>query len=92
MGDRYEEAHRRARRKRRFLTIVVVYLALCLLWFVIDVLTGTDDWWFFWPVLGAGLIVAVIGLAMGALGDLFGSDWERRQVDRYLGEDGSEGR
>jgi TctA family transporter len=84
MDDRQEEARRVVQRKRRFYTVLVVYLALSLLWFVIDLLTGTDDLWFYWPVLGAGLIVAVIGIAMFGIGGLFGADWERRQVDKYL--------
>jgi 2TM domain len=57
MDDRREEARRWVWRKRRFYTILAVYLALSLLWFAIDMLTGTDDLWFYWPVLGAGVIV-----------------------------------
>jgi hypothetical protein len=81
---RQQEARRWVRRKRTFLTILVVYLALCVFWFAVDMLTGPDSLWFYWPVLGAGLIVALIGLAMFGLGGLFGGDWERRQIDRYL--------
>ncbi len=84
MDDRREEARRFVQRKRRLYTILIVYLALSLLWFTIDMLTGTDDLWFYWPVLGAGLIVAVIGIAMFGIGGLFPAGWERRQVDRYL--------
>jgi TctA family transporter len=84
MDDRQQAARRFVQRKRRFYTVLVVYLALSLLWFVIDLLTGTDDLWFYWPVLGAGLIVAVIGIAMFGISGLFGGDWERRQVDKYL--------
>jgi TctA family transporter len=84
MDDRREEARQWVRRKRRFYTILAVYLPLSVLWFAIDMLTGTDDLWFYWPVLGAGLIVAVIGIAMFGIGGLFPADWERRQVDRYL--------
>jgi hypothetical protein len=84
MDDRREAARRFVRRKRSFYTILVVYLALCLLWFAIDMLTGTDDLWFYWPVLGAGVIVAVIGIAMFGIGGLFGAGWERQQVDKYL--------
>jgi hypothetical protein len=36
-------------------------------------LTGTDNTWFYWPMLGAGLC-----------GGLFGADWERRQIAKYL--------
>jgi 2TM domain-containing protein len=84
MDDAREAARRWVRRKRRFYTILVVYLALSVLWFAIDMLTGTDDLWFYWPVLGAGLIVAVIGVAMFGVAGLFGGDWEQRQVDQYL--------
>lgn len=94
MDDARSEARRRARRKGRFYRILVVYLALCLFWFAVDLLTGSDDWWFYWPVLGAGLIVAVIGMVMLGVGGLFGPAWEQRQVDRYLdrhGEDGNGG-
>jgi len=84
MDDAREAARRLVRRKRTFLTILVVYLALSVLWLAIDLLTGGDDLWFYWPMLGAGVIVAVIGIAMFGLGGLFGDDWERRQIDRYL--------
>jgi TctA family transporter len=84
MDDRREEARRFVQRKRRFSTILGIYLALSLLWFAIDMLTGTDDLWFYWPMLGAGLIVAVIGIAMFGISGLFPADWEQRQIDRYL--------
>jgi TctA family transporter len=84
MDDAREAARRLVRRKRTFLTILVVYLALSVAWLAIDLLTGGDDLWFYWPTLGAGVIVAVIGIAMFGLGGLFGADWERRQIDRYL--------
>jgi hypothetical protein len=41
-------------------------------------------------VLGAGLIVAVIGIAMFGIGGLFPADWEQRQVDKYLERRGPE--
>jgi polyferredoxin len=84
MEDAREEARRWVRRKRRFYVVLVVYLALCVLWLAIDLLTGGDDLWFYWPVLGAGVIVAVIGIAMFGVSGLFGGGWEQRQVDRYL--------
>jgi putative flippase GtrA len=83
MDDAREAARRWVRRKRMLLTILVVYLALSVLWLAIDLLTG-GDLWFYWPMLGAGVIVALIGVAMFGLGGLFGGDWERRQIDRYL--------
>jgi hypothetical protein len=85
MGVEREEARRWVRRKRNFYTILVVYAGLSVLWFAIDVLTGTDDWWFYWPMLGVGVFVAMFGVT-----GLFGGDWERRQVDKYLQQHGGE--
>jgi 2TM domain len=83
MDPAQDEARRWVRRKRIFYTIIIVYVALVALWIVIDVLTGTDDWWFYWPTLGAGVIVAIIGISMFGVRGLFGADWERRQMERY---------
>ena len=52
------EAIRWVRRKRIFYTILGVYLALSVFWFAIDMLTGDDDLWFYWPMLGTGIGVA----------------------------------
>ena len=79
-----EAAASYVRRKRAFYTVLVVYVALVVLWFLIDVLTGADDWWFYWPTLGCGIIVAIIGISMFGISGLFGRDWERRETERYL--------
>jgi hypothetical protein len=71
-------------RKRIFYTIVGIYLSLSLMWFAIDLLDDSSGYWFYWPMLGTGLGVIVTGVVLGGLGGLFGTDWERRQVDRYL--------
>jgi hypothetical protein len=71
-----DEARRWVRRKRIFYRIVGIYLSLSLMWFTIDMLDGPDSLWFYWPMLGSGLGVLVIGIVMGGLGGLFGAGWE----------------
>jgi hypothetical protein len=78
------EARRWVRRKRIFVAVLAAYLALSLMWFAIDMLDDSSGLWFYWPMLGTGIVVAVVGLVMFGVGGLFGADWERRQVDRYL--------
>lgn len=89
-SDRREEARRWVRRKRIFYTIVGIYLCLSLMWFAIDLLDDSSGYWFYWPMLGTGLGVLVTGVVLGGVGGLFGRDWERRQVQRYLGEQGDQ--
>ena len=78
------EARRWVRRKRIFATIVAIYLALSLMWFVIDMSDDSTGLWFYWPMLGTGLAVVITGIGLFGLGGLFGADWERRQIDKYL--------
>jgi 2TM domain-containing protein len=81
---RRDEARRLVRRKRIFYTTVGIYLSLSLMWFAIDLLDDSSGYWFYWPMLGTGLGVLITGVVLGGIGGLFGSDWERRQIDRYL--------
>ena len=81
---RLEEARRWVRRKRIFYTIVGIYASLSLMWFAIDLLDDSSSYWFYWPMLGTGLGVLITGIVLFGLGGVFGTNWERRQVDRYL--------
>jgi hypothetical protein len=54
------------------------------MWFAIDLADDSTGWWFYWPMLGTGLAVVITGIGLFGLGGLFGADWERRQIDKYL--------
>jgi 2TM domain len=78
------EAQRSVRRLRVLYTIVGIYAVLSLMWFAIDMADGTENLWFYWPMLGVGLAVAVTAIVLVGIGGLFGADWENRKVERYL--------
>jgi 2TM domain len=86
-----DEAYRWVRRKRILYTILGIYVALSIMWLLIDLSDGTENLWFYWPMLGAGFAVAVVAIVLLGLGGLFGAGWERRQVDRYLEQHGDSG-
>jgi heme/copper-type cytochrome/quinol oxidase subunit 1 len=83
-NESLEEARRYVRRKRIFYTVLAVWIALCLMWFFIDLADDSSSWWFYWPMLGTGIGVAITGIVLLGIGGLFGAAWEQRQIDRYL--------
>ena len=84
MDEAREEARRYVRRKRVFYMILGIWLALSLMWFLIDLLDDRRLNWFFWPMMGTGIGVAITGIVLMGFGGLFGPEWERRQVEGYL--------
>jgi uncharacterized membrane protein YccC len=84
MNASLEEARRHVRRKRIFYTVLGIWIALSVMWFLIDVSDDSSSWWFYWPMLGTGIGVAITGIVLLGIGGLFGADWERREIDRYL--------
>jgi two-component system, LytTR family, sensor kinase len=90
MDERREEARRYVRRKRILFAVVGIWLALSLMWFLIDLADDSSSWWFYWPMLGTGIAVAITAIALLGVGGLLGADWERRQIDKYLERGGSD--
>ncbi len=86
------EARRWVRRQRILYTILGIYAVLSLMWFAIDMADGTESLWFYWPMLGTGIAVAIVSVVLVGVGGLFGADWEQRQVDRYVRHHRDEGR
>jgi hypothetical protein len=82
--DHRADARRYVRRQRILYTILGIYAALSVMWFLIDMADGTENLWFYWPMLGTGTAVAVTAVALLGIGGLFGADWENRQIDRYV--------
>jgi hypothetical protein len=84
------EAQRHVRRKRIFYIVLGIWIALSLMWFAIDMADDSSSVWFYWPMLGTGLGVAITGIVLLGVGGLFGVEWERREIDKYLRRRGNQ--
>jgi hypothetical protein len=84
MDEAHEEARRYVRRKRVFYAVLGIWVVLSVMWFLIDLVDDGRLDWFFWPMIGTGIGVAIAGIVLLGLGGLFGPEWERRQIDRYV--------
>jgi 2TM domain len=91
-NEAVEEARRYVRRKRIFFMVLGIWIALSLMWFLIDMRDDSSSIWFYWPMLGTGIAVAITGVVLLGVGGLFGADWEQREIDKYLRRRGSEPR
>jgi hypothetical protein len=89
-NEALEDARRHVRRKRIFFAVVAIWVVLSAMWLLIDLRDDSSSWWFYWPMLGTGTAVAVTGIVLLGVGGLFGADWERREIERYLRRRGSE--
>jgi hypothetical protein len=85
-----EEARRHVRRKRIFYLLLGIWIVLSLMWFTIDMRDDSSSIWFYWPMLGTGTALAITGIVLFGIGGLFGEEWERRQIDKYLSRRGNE--
>jgi 2TM domain len=43
-----------------------------------------DSLWFYWPMMGTGIAVAITGVALLGIGGLLGPEWEQREIDKDL--------
>jgi 2TM domain len=57
---------------------------------VIDMTDDSSSIWFYWPMFGSGIAVAITGIVLLGIGGLFGIEWERREIDKYLRRRGNE--
>jgi len=77
-----EDARRYVRGKRIFYAVFGIWITLRLMWFVIDLTDDSSSLWVYWPMLGTGIGVAIIGIVFVGIGGLFGANWERREIDK----------
>ena len=84
--ERYERARQRVEALRGFYVHFAIYLIVNAGLVVINLLTTPDELWFYWPLLGWGIGVAIHAFGVFA-GGPFGADWEQRKIKQYMDRD-----
>ncbi|WP_305418977.1 2TM domain-containing protein [Photobacterium leiognathi] len=70
---------------KEFYSHLVTYLLVITGLFVINYFTSPDYWWAVWPALGWGIGIVSHALSAFEVVNVFGPDWERKQVEKRLG-------
>ena len=83
----YEQALKQARELRAFYSHLAIYLVVNAFLVALDVLSSPDELWFYWPMLGWGIGLAVHGLSVFLGVHRFGADWEERKAREIMQRD-----
>jgi hypothetical protein len=84
----YQRARARVRALRGFYVHLTVYLLVNLGLFLLDLLTPPAGLiWFYWPLLGWGIGLAVHAVIVFGLGGWLGRDWEERKIRELIEKD-----
>jgi len=82
----YARAKRRVDLLKSFFIHFIVYISVILMLLFIDIADG-EGWWFFWPMLGWGIAVAIHAAVVFVAGGSIASDWEERKIREYMDRD-----
>lgn len=68
-----------------FYSHLVSYLLVISALFVINLFTNPEYIWAVWPAMGWGIGITMHGLNAFDLFNLFGTEWEKKQIEKRLG-------
>lgn len=79
-----QQARKRVEDIKGFYVHVGVYVIVNAALITINLLTNPDHLWFFWPLIGWGIGLAIHGFTLLTEGRLLGPEWEEREMQKIL--------
>ncbi len=76
----YFIAFERAKELKKYYTHLGIYIVFNLFFFILNYVTAKGHWWFYWPMLGWGLGIALHTVKVFGLG----KGWEERKAQQIL--------
>jgi len=84
---RYERALKRAKDLKDFYVHLGVYLIVNAALFGINMISSPGTLWFYWPMLGWGIGVAIHAFSLYAEGSVLDEAWEDRKARELMRKD-----
>ncbi len=82
--ESYERAKKRVEELKSFYSHLFVYLAVNAGLFLLNILTSPSHLWFYWPLIGWGIGLAIHGLSVFGTQKMLGKDWEERKIQELM--------
>ena len=80
----YEQAKKQVQQIKGFYKHFAVYVLVNALLLLINILTSPNLLWFYWPLLGWGVGVAMHWASAFIGGGFLGKDWEDRKIKELM--------
>ncbi|HRB72749.1 MULTISPECIES: 2TM domain-containing protein [unclassified Flavobacterium] len=82
--ERYRLAKKRVEEIKGFYGNLTAYIAVNLALMAMNLLTSPEHLWFFYPMLGWGVGVAIHGMKVFNYMPFLGKDWEERKMQEFI--------
>ncbi|TDD98622.1 2TM domain-containing protein [Flavobacterium cellulosilyticum] len=86
---RYAKAQKKVDEIKGFYGHLASYLTVNGTLLVINLLTSPEHLWFFWPLFGWGIGVAIHGMKVFNYLPFLGKDWEEKKMKEFMEEEKS---
>jgi len=81
---KYQKAKERVEAIKGLYIHLTVYVVVNLILFSINMIVSPDGLWFFWPLMGWGVGLAIHALSVLGFGRWFSADWEERKIAELM--------
>ncbi|HEY7033128.1 MAG TPA: 2TM domain-containing protein [Thermomicrobiales bacterium] len=88
---RYQQAKQRVEALKGFYTHLAVYTIFNTGLFLLNLATDRGNWWFYWPLLGWGVALAIHAVVLLTIEGPRGHAWEERKIRELMERDQSAG-
>jgi len=85
--NEYNKAKERVEEIKGFYVHLLIYIVVNIFLFIINIVTTPGALWFYWPLLGWGIGIAIHGLSVFVFGQFFGNEWEERKIKEIMNKD-----
>ena len=82
--DRYNKAQKRVEEIKGFYGNLTSYVCVNMGLFALNLVTSPNHLWFFWPLLGWGIGVAIHGMMVFKYLSFFDQEWEQKKIKEFM--------
>ena len=79
----YEDARKKVEEEKKFYYHLGVYVVMNGFFVILNLMTSPDHLWFYWPMLGWGLGIALQGVKVFTNVGL-SKEWEDRRIEKHM--------